>query len=215
MTQVENDKQIRNMDDVFNCHSMQFCQTTSSTITITMALPGLWNYNVTFTLHETWLRPTSHIQMLLTNSCTICNLDVFHVSLFQGALMGWFGCSDNKLKIQHWTNDLFKSVWQHHIHLGMIFFSLLMQLQACLMWVEFVGCKKKTKEIKIGYKSHLHATWQGSVIEVRTPGAPDPVVRDRHPAIVTFTHKQRIFHLLTRAIIIRKCPSTASTDGKS
>lgn len=61
---------------------------------------------------------------------------------------------------------------------------------------------------------HLHATWQGSASVIWTPKTPDPVVREGHPMIVTFTNKKWIFHLLPRAIIIWKCPSTANTDGK-
>lgn len=49
---------------------------------------------------------------------------------------------------------------------------------------------KPNQQAKIGNNCNLHATWQGSASEVRTPGAPDPVVREGHPAIVTFTHKQ-------------------------
>lgn len=68
--------------------------------------------------------------------------------------------------------------------------------------------------VKRGNACHLHAAWQGPASEVRTPGAPDPVVRDGHPAIVTFTHKQRVLHLLTRAVIIWKRPSTAHRLGE-
>lgn len=71
----------------------------------------------------------------------------------------------------------------------------------------------KPKQAKIGLNCHLLATSQGSAGEVRTPRAPEVVAKEGHPTIVTFTHKQRVFHLLSRAVIIWKCPSTAHTDG--
>lgn len=68
---------------------------------------------------------------------------------------------------------------------------------------------------KICYNCHLHATREGPVSEVSPPWAPDTVVREGHPTIITFTHKQRVLHLLTRAIVIWKRSSAAHTDGRS
>lgn len=60
---------------------------------------------------------------------------------------------------------------------------------------------------------HLHATRQRSAAVVGPPGAPDPVVRDGHPAVLTLTHKQRVYHLLARAVIVWERPSTAHREG--
>ncbi|KAF3833365.1 hypothetical protein F7725_027030, partial [Dissostichus mawsoni] len=54
---------------------------------------------------------------------------------------------------------------------------------------------------------------QRSAAVVGPPGAPDPVVRDGHPAVLTLTHKQRVYHLLARAVIVWERPSTAHREG--
>lgn len=73
-----------------------------------------------------------------------------------------------------------------------------------ILWaVRIKQCAKR------GFNNHLHATWQAPASEIRTPKAPDLVVREGHPVIVTFTHKQWVLHLLTRPVIIWKRPSTA------
>lgn len=56
--------------------------------------------------------------------------------------------------------------------------------------------------------------WQRPAVEVRSTRAPDSVFREEHPTVCTFSNKQRVHHLLVRAIIVWKGPTTAHKEGE-
>lgn len=60
----------------------------------------------------------------------------------------------------------------------------------------------------------LHSSGQGPLCQVRSSWAPDAVLRDGHASVGALTHKQRVLHLLTGAIIVWKGASAERERGQ-
>lgn len=60
---------------------------------------------------------------------------------------------------------------------------------------------------------HSHGPRQRSAGPVRSSWTPGAIVCIPRPTVTAFTDKQGVLHLLTRAVVIRKCSSTKETGG--